>query len=65
MTFGAVRAELLARPLRLSVWRDDRLLLTLNGRGLLKYEHYRKKQRWVDNNVRYPTAGLVVFSVFS
>jgi len=45
VVFGAVRAELRARPLQLSVFRDDRLLMTVNARGLLAYEHYRKRHQ--------------------
>lgn len=43
LVFGQVRAELQAKPLLLNIFRDDKLVVALNAKGLLKYEHYRNK----------------------
>lgn len=43
LVFGQVRAEVQAKPLLVNIFRDDKLVVALNSRGLLKYEHYRNK----------------------
>lgn len=43
LKFGSSRAVVQAKPLKVDVYSGNTLVVSANARGLLKFEHYRKK----------------------